>query len=129
MNLIPGSGRSPREKNATHSNILAWKIPWTEEPGWLQSMGLQKGLTQLTTKQQQYCIVLILYLHLFFYPLMCQWTPGLSSCFDFGMLQQCTWGWSYLLKTTISYTLVYTRGRITRSYGSFKFLRTPYSFP
>ena len=25
---------------ATHSNILAWKSPWTEEPGWLQSMGL-----------------------------------------------------------------------------------------
>ena len=26
----------------THSNILAWKIPWTEEPGGLQSMALQK---------------------------------------------------------------------------------------
>ena len=26
---------------ATHSNILAWRIPWTEEPGGLQSMGLQ----------------------------------------------------------------------------------------
>ena len=24
---------------ATHSSILAWKIPWTEEPGWLQSIG------------------------------------------------------------------------------------------
>ena len=28
------------EEMATHSNILAWKIPWTEETGWLQSMGL-----------------------------------------------------------------------------------------
>ena len=27
---------------ATHSNILAWEIPWTEEPGELQSMGLQR---------------------------------------------------------------------------------------
>ena len=27
---------------ATHSSILAWKIPWTEEPGWLQTMGLQR---------------------------------------------------------------------------------------
>ena len=27
---------------ATHSSILAWRIPWTEEPGRLQSMGLQK---------------------------------------------------------------------------------------
>ena len=26
---------------ATHSNILAWRIPWTEEPGGLQSMGMQ----------------------------------------------------------------------------------------
>ena len=28
---------------ATHSNILAWRIPWTEEPGGLQSTGLQKA--------------------------------------------------------------------------------------
>ena len=32
---------------ATHSSILAWRIPWTEEPGGLQSMGLQKNRTQL----------------------------------------------------------------------------------
>ena len=33
----------PLEKGmATHSNILAWRIPWTEEPGWLQSMGSQR---------------------------------------------------------------------------------------
>ena len=33
----------PLEKEmATHSSILAWKIPWTEEPGGLQSMGLQR---------------------------------------------------------------------------------------
>ena len=30
------------EEMATHSNILAWRIPWTEEPGRLQSMGLQR---------------------------------------------------------------------------------------
>ena len=30
-----------KEVMATHSSILAWKIPWTEEPGELQSMGLQ----------------------------------------------------------------------------------------
>ena len=29
----------------THSNILAWKIPWTEEPGGLQSMESQKSQT------------------------------------------------------------------------------------
>ena len=33
----------PLEKEmATHSSILAWKTPWTEEPGGLQSMGLQR---------------------------------------------------------------------------------------
>ena len=35
--LIPGS-ESLEEEMATHSNILAWRIPWTEEPGGLQSM-------------------------------------------------------------------------------------------
>ena len=40
--LIPGSGRSPGEGMATHSGICAWKIPWIEEPGGLQSMGSQR---------------------------------------------------------------------------------------
>ena len=30
------------EETATHSSILAWEIPWTEEPGGRQSMGLQE---------------------------------------------------------------------------------------
>ena len=33
---------------AAHSSILAWEIPWTEEPGGLQSMGSQKSQTQLS---------------------------------------------------------------------------------
>ena len=36
---IPGSGRSPEEEMATHSSILSWEIPWTEEPTRLESMG------------------------------------------------------------------------------------------
>ena len=39
---IPGSGRSPGEGMATHSSCLAWRIPWTEKPGGLQSMGSQR---------------------------------------------------------------------------------------
>ena len=35
------------EEMATHSSILAWEISWTEEPGWLQSMGSQKSQTKL----------------------------------------------------------------------------------
>ena len=42
MGSIPGLGRSPGEETATHSSTLAWKIPWTEEPGGLQSMGSQR---------------------------------------------------------------------------------------
>ena len=41
----------PLEKEmAPHSSILAWEIPWTEEPGGLQSMGSQKCWTQLNSK-------------------------------------------------------------------------------
>ena len=36
------SGGSLEKEIATHSSILAWRIPWTEEPGMLQSMGLQR---------------------------------------------------------------------------------------
>ena len=38
---------------ATHSSILAWRIPWTEEPGGLQYMGSQKVGHNLLTKQHQ----------------------------------------------------------------------------
>ena len=38
---------------ATHSSVLAWEIPWTEEPGGLQSMGSQRVNHGLATKQQQ----------------------------------------------------------------------------
>ena len=41
--LIPGSGGSPGEGMATHSSILAWRIPQTEELDGLQSIGLQRG--------------------------------------------------------------------------------------
>ena len=46
-NLVRFLGwEDPLEKEmATHSSILAWKIPWTEEPGRLQSMGLQNSWT------------------------------------------------------------------------------------
>ena len=42
----------PLEKEmATHSSVLAWEIPWTEEPGGLQSMGSQRVGHDLVTKQ------------------------------------------------------------------------------
>ena len=38
---------------ATHFSILAWEIPWTEEPSRLQSLGLQRVRQDLVTKQRQ----------------------------------------------------------------------------
>ena len=44
----------PLEKEmATHSSIIAWKIPWTKKPGGLQSMGLQRIRQDLASKQKQ----------------------------------------------------------------------------
>ena len=40
--VLPGRGDPLEEGMATHSSILAWRIPWTEEPGRLQSMGSQR---------------------------------------------------------------------------------------
>ena len=42
LGLIPGWEDPLEEEMATHSSILAWRIPWTEEPGGLWSMGLQR---------------------------------------------------------------------------------------
>ena len=54
--LVGSQGQEdPLEKEmATHSSILAWRIPWTEEPGGLQSMGLQRVGHDLVTKQQPF---------------------------------------------------------------------------
>ena len=51
VSSIPGSGIPLEEGVATHSNILAWRIPRTEEPGWLQFMGPQNSGHDLATKQ------------------------------------------------------------------------------
>ena len=40
---VLGQGDPLEKEIETHSNILAWAIPWTEDPGRLQSMGLQQG--------------------------------------------------------------------------------------
>ena len=42
------------KETATHSNILAWEIPWSEEPGGLPNMGLKRAGHNLVTNQQQH---------------------------------------------------------------------------
>ena len=44
---IPGPEDPLEEGTATHCSILAWRIPWTEEPGGLQSMGSQRDTTEV----------------------------------------------------------------------------------
>ena len=70
---------------ATHSRILAWEIPWIEEPGGLQSIELQTVGHNLATKQQQHtffclkmyfsvCFVRLLYYTFLFF--FCQQRAG-----------------------------------------------------
>ena len=51
----PWVGKIPLEKGiATHSSILAWRIPWTQEPDGLQSMGCTMWLGRDTNKEKNY---------------------------------------------------------------------------
>ena len=51
---LPGSGRSPGEGNGNPLQFFAWRIPWIEEPGRLQSMGshMSDMTEQVSTAQQ-----------------------------------------------------------------------------
>ena len=91
---IPGSGRSPGRRNGNLSSILAWKIPWTERPGGLRSIGSQgvkadswlsrsqewTHLDNVSEKKRYYWDSL----HIFFY------FP--HNCFLF-LFQKYTWAW------------------------------------
>ena len=57
LGSIPGLGRSLEKGMTTYSSILAWKIPWTEEPGGLQSMGLQRVGHDWATNTHTYTVL------------------------------------------------------------------------
>ena len=58
VDSVPGSGRSLEEGMATYSRILAWRIPWTEEPGELQSMGSKESdMTEQLNNKHTICKV------------------------------------------------------------------------
>ena len=50
LGSIPGWGRSPGEGNGNPLQYFAWSIPWTEEPGGLQSTGFQRVKHDLETE-------------------------------------------------------------------------------
>ena len=58
---VPSLGQEDhlQKEMAAHSSVLAWRIPWTEEPGGLQSIGSQRAGHDLATKQQQHIEIAI----------------------------------------------------------------------
>ena len=60
----PAWVKSLEKELAKHCSILAWEIPWTEEPNGLQSMGSQRVTQDLVTKQQGLFRILIFFAHL-----------------------------------------------------------------
>ena len=62
------NGEDPLEKEmAIHSRILVWKFPWTEVPGGLQTMGLQKSQTGLSTHIHIIIYIIYIYAHIHTY--------------------------------------------------------------
>ena len=54
---ITASGRSPGGRNGNQLQYSCWKIPWTEEPGGLQSMGLQRVRRDWARARNGFCYV------------------------------------------------------------------------
>ena len=87
-----GRGGNPLEKKmATHSSILAWESPRTEEPGGLQSMGSQRVGPDLVTQQQYFRCC---WNSFFFFFLSFNNREGMSDCdgSGFPVLSCYTWG-------------------------------------
>jgi len=57
LGSIPGLGRSPGGRHGNHSSTLTWRIPWTKEPGRLQSIGSHRVGHDEATKQQTTIII------------------------------------------------------------------------
>ena len=78
---------------ATHTSILAWRIPWTEETGGLWSTGSQSGPTERLSMNAHTHIFPCLYAPGLLYPFICQWAFRLIPCH--GYCKQCCneyWG-------------------------------------
>ena len=73
---------------ATHASILTWRIPWTEEPGGLQSMGLQRVRHNWATNSFTFPLYQ-LRLWYYFYPVTIH-TKGLDSSFAAAITNYCT---------------------------------------
>ena len=72
------------EELTPHSYILAWKIPWTEEPGGLQSMASKIVRHNWVTKQKQEYIYIYILFHILFYDALSQDIECDSLCYTVG---------------------------------------------
>ena len=61
--IIPGSRNPLEEGMATHSSILAWRIPWAEEPGGLQCVGCKESDTTESLSTQQIALTGVPHAH------------------------------------------------------------------
>ena len=96
---------------ATHSSILAWKIPWTKEPGWLQSMGLQRAQIRLSTQECMcvcvcVCVLFIIFMNKLPKYKLSELNPFISvTAYYFKTLNKCQMNRGMYLPLILSYLL------------------------
>ena len=82
------SWEDPLEKEmATHSSILAWRIPWTEDSGGLQSMGFQRVGHDYATN----------FLFFFYYFIARKYPPSNTSLFSLFLMLNISYSWTLLM--------------------------------
>ena len=96
------------EGMATHSSILTWRISWTEKPGWLQSMGLQRIRHDWTTKHST------AYTHIYFQIYVCIYTYIYTLIFK-KYLHVYTRPHTFVLLLKMKYTIHYSSTHLLTS--------------
>ena len=94
---IPGSGRSPGEGNGNPLQYLAWKIPWMEESGGLQSMGSQRVGHDWVTSLRGLLGGLHFFSFYFLYSVLWQWFPPFCPPGHLSILQPQLFCYGFLL--------------------------------
>ena len=111
---VPGLGRSPEKEMATHSSITAWKIPQTEEPGGLQSIGSQElDMTEWLNSTHIYVFCIYMCVYARFYLLI----------FCLGLLHPCL---SAELTFKFSFSIFFLFKFITKLHQLYQVVPFPY---
>ena len=86
---------------ATHSSILAWRIPWMEEPGRLQSMGLQRVRHDWAAERLHFQYSIVCMYHIF----ICSSVDGYLGCF-------CVWDICLITLTSFRKFIFFAKGKV-----------------